>query len=53
MSKPDLPHKNVELLPSDSYKGKSVAELEAILDAHNKSMAAPVEYPVEEVKTKR
>jgi hypothetical protein len=35
--KPPSAVKDSKLLPIDDYKGKSIAELEAILDAHNKT----------------
>ena len=41
VSKPANPLRNsYELEPIENYKGKSVAELEAILDAHNAHNAA-------------
>ena len=35
------PPEDAKLLSIDEYKGKSVEELEAILDAHNKKRAEP------------
>ena len=40
-SKPANPLRNsYELEPIENYKGKSIAELEAILDSHNAHQAA-------------
>jgi hypothetical protein len=52
------PTEDTKLLEIDEYKGKSVEELEAILDAHNKKRATPDSYskpqlPVQNVLEKR